>query len=140
MKVKVEGLLKKHGHRLTKPRIEVFSVLEKSKKSLNPYDIAEKICESGGDINTVSVYRILDVYEKLGIVHKSRAGYSVCKELECEDSDHCHHQFVCEECEEVKELHFSDCEFDKHFKEKFSGLVVKSHYFEFSGLCEKCKN
>ncbi len=135
-----ETILKKHGYRLTKPRIAVFSILRESRRSLNPYEISKQICRSGDDINTVTVYRILDVYEKLGLVHKTRSGYTICDKLDCEDHNHCHHQFVCEGCEDVVELHFSDCEFAKYFAEKFSGLVVKSHYFEFSGFCKNCKS
>lgn len=133
-------VLKEGGYRLTSTRLAVVKRLATTKKPLSAYEIAQKIRAGKENIDTVTVYRILEVYEKLGLVHKTRQGYMPCGEFKCQEPEHCHHQFVCEKCHKAQEIHFSDRDFVAELGRKFSNLLIQSHYFEFSGFCAKCKN
>lgn len=131
--------VKKSGGRVTKTKLAVLEVLDNLEKPINPYEIAAKIEESGGKIDVVTVYRILDAFEALGIVHKSEKGFMPCSHFTCSDEGHCHHQFFCDSCERAFEVHINDRDFMQKIESKFGDLLIKSHDFRFSGLCNKCQ-
>lgn len=131
--------VKKSGGRITKTKLEVLKALTGLEKPMNPYEIAEKIEESGARIDVVTVYRILETFEGLRLVHKSEKGFMPCTHYTCGDVGHCHHQFFCNKCERAFEVHINDGDFLKKIKTKFGDLLVQSHDFRFSGLCNKCQ-
>lgn len=132
--------LQKNGYKLTTPRLFVLGVLEKSKKPLNAYEIVKKISAKKSTIEPSTAYRILEVYEKLDLVHfnKEVQGYTICQDWTCSNQKHCHHQFTCSRCEQITEFHIEDQNFLKTLKTKFKDFLIQSHYFEFSGLCKSC--
>lgn len=132
--------LKKEKYRITKPRQAVLDTLESTHKPLNAYEIANAIKKNGTDIDVSTVYRILDVYQKLKLAHfiKDKQGYLGCKDWTCRNENHCHHQFVCTSCENVVEMHIDDHEFLQNIQKKFRELRIDKHYLEFSGMCKQC--
>ncbi|MEK7672885.1 MAG: Fur family transcriptional regulator [Patescibacteria group bacterium] len=134
----ITEVLQKAGYRVTEPRLKVLEILGESKKPLNAYEICEKT-KSNLDVSTV--YRILEVFKKLKVLHfvKDKKGYILCQESECKNDKHCHHQFVCQKCEETTEMHLDDQEFLKSIEDKFKDVLFASHYFEFSGVCGNCR-
>jgi Fe2+ or Zn2+ uptake regulation protein len=79
----------------------------------------------------------MDAFEDSNIVHKlkGQSKYMIC-EHPCDD--HCHHQFICDSCGDVSDLHISDESFIGELIKKFPGIKIEAHYFEFSGLCKNC--
>lgn len=134
-----QNKIKENGGRITKTKLAVLQILSKSKTHLKPYEIAEKIQNSKKKIDVVTVYRILEKLEQLKLVHKSKNGFMACAHYECKNSEHCHHQFLCNKCKEVFEVHINDQEFLQKIKNSFENLLIKSHDFHFSGLCKKCQ-
>ena len=134
--------LKKKKYRITKPRQAVLEILETVKKPLNAYEIAEVAQKNGIHIDVSTVYRILEVYQELHLAHyvKDKQGYLGCKDWNCSNNKHCHHQFVCKSCENVVEIHVDDRSFIQKIQEKFCDLKIEGHYLELSGLCESCNN
>jgi Fe2+ or Zn2+ uptake regulation protein len=51
------------------PRVQVIRALAGNTSVLSAYGIHAKIIESGGRIDVVSVYRILETLTKIGLVH-----------------------------------------------------------------------
>jgi Fe2+ or Zn2+ uptake regulation protein len=100
--------LKAKGLRITSPRLEVVKVLASSPQALTPYQIHAKVVEKGGQIDVVSVYRILHAFQPLGLVHYVAAldGYLACGL----DSDHGPHSkhVVCTSCSRVVEVPLTD--------------------------------
>lgn len=132
--------LKKNGLRITKARCCVLNILNLCKHGLNAYEITEKAKKCKVKIDTSTVYRILEAFQKLGLVHfvKEQNGYLACKELKCCEKKHCHHQFVCQKCHKVQEIHLDDSAFIKSVKNKIPALNIQNHYFEFFGKCSTC--
>lgn len=62
--------LRIHGYRITMPRVQVIQALGDTEVALTPYDIHQKILAKNGRIDVVSVYRILDTLQSIGLVHK----------------------------------------------------------------------
>lgn len=135
------AILRNNGFKITKTRCCVLDVLAKSGSSLNAYEIAARAKKMKVKIDTSTVYRILEAYKKLGLVHfvKEQNGYLACKEFNCRNEKHCHHQFVCKKCKSVREIHFDDTDFIKSIKAKMPNFQIQNHYFEFLGQCAVCK-
>ncbi|MCG9894396.1 MAG: transcriptional repressor [Fimbriimonadaceae bacterium] len=90
--------------RITGPRLEVVKVLMASEVALSPNEIHTRVLESGGRMDAVSVYRVLSVFVRLGLVHHlaSVDGYLACR-LEHSHGENTHH-IVCRNCGRVQEV------------------------------------
>lgn len=126
-------ILKNKGFRFTKQRELTLKTLATAKKPINAYKLAETV-----NIDTVTAYRILDLYQQLGLVHKTANGFTACREFQCSNQRHCHHQFICNKCQQVKEIHIEDQNFISKLNSQNPGIQIQSHHFEFSGLCNCC--
>jgi Fe2+ or Zn2+ uptake regulation protein len=130
-------ILKNNGYKYTKTREKVLEILDNSKESLSPYDISEK---SNNKLDVVTVYRILETLEKLGLVHKvlSSGKYRKCN-ISKNKSDNCHHNIICKRCGYIQEIH---CEGMNDIEKKVAAntfFEIENHILEFYGLCNKCK-
>src|SRR5579872_7492363 len=69
------------GYRITMPRIQVIRALADTKIALSAYAIHERIMDSGGRIDVVSVYRILATLQQVGLIHHVGLvdGYFPCR-------------------------------------------------------------
>lgn len=102
------GRLKQDGFRITLPRVQVVRSLSLAEKPLSAYGIHQEIIASGGRVDVVSVYRILETLSQLGLVHHIGIvdGYMACRldETHEEEAEH----VVCAECGRVAELTMPD--------------------------------
>lgn len=130
----------RNGGRLTKPRELVIDLMAADSKPMNAYEIADLAKNSGRKIDVSTVYRILESFEKIGIVHflKGEQRYVACQEIGCKNDNHCHHEFLCDDCGRVSELHIEDGGFFNQIQEKYKNLKIKNHYLELSGICNEC--
>lgn len=132
-------ILKEKKLRVTKSRTALLETLSRVTEPVNAYDLSQKMEEIGEKIDVVTVYRILNVLEQIGLVHRINKGYLPCQDFECENKHHCHHHFICTKCRKVTELHVDDQHFLQKIEKNFSDLLINAHNFEFSGFCGKCK-
>lgn len=136
-----KAVLKEHSYRLTEARLLVMEVLSMAKKPLNAYEIANCIPLIGDSVDVSTVYRILEVFKQLNLVHfnAQMQRYSACKEYDCDEQNHCHHEFVCKKCEQAIEIHIDDRKWISMLGSINKNLEINSHYLELSGLCSECK-
>ena len=122
-----KDLLKKAGYKITQPRKSVIDFLIKQKKPVSAQYIFDNLKK---DLDKVTVYRILDVFEKLGIVfqehYKKQALYYLANEQ--------HHHIICRQCGHT------DCVPCYHNFEEIKNFQNVKHNLVLSGLCNKCKN
>lgn len=73
--------LRAAGFRITMPRVQVIRALADTTHALSAYAIHEKIINSGGKIDVVSVYRILSTLQEVGLIHHIGVvdGYFPCR-------------------------------------------------------------
>ena len=125
--------LRSNGYSVTTTRLSVFNVLEHSE----PISIKEliKCCES---IDRASVYRTVDLFEKLGILQRIQLGWKYKIELTDRFHDH-HHHITCTKCGHVEPLH-EDKKLEKILDKLASshGYVATMHQLEMQGTCVKC--
>lgn len=129
-------ILKEQGYKITGPRVAVLNVLETAKQPLSPYDIEERLPENL-PVNVVTIYRVLDLFESLGIVHRimTKHGYVRC---DFEEAPGCHHFAICDRCEGVNEfVQKKECDTEAHIPSQFH-FKSSQHFAEITGLCQSC--
>lgn len=128
-------VLREGSYKVTGPRVAVLQVLQSAKIPLSAYDIEERIPENI-PINVVTIYRVLDIFEKLGIVHKihTKEGYVRC---DFENDKGCHYFAVCDKCGRADEFIDDQCSIEQIIPK---GLPFKSlkHLSEVAGTCDYC--
>ncbi len=131
--------LHQHGHRVTGPRVRVIRTLSQSPRPLSAYGIHQEIIASGGKIDVVSVYRILQTLSELGLIHHIGIadGYVACS-LDDTHSEDCEH-LVCKICGDVTELplptEISDAVSNQISAE---GFLIQQTKLEILAICPNC--
>ena len=135
LRLKIEDVLKNHGLPLTKSRKKVLKSFLKSLKPLSLKEIRLLV----GDIDRVTLFRVLSVFEKKQILHKIRLEngqdlFALCQE-ECKGDNHIHNHihFQCEACSDVACLPINN----------FPTLNIPNYIFNnininVSGFCANC--
>lgn len=131
------NLLKKSDYKITGPRMAVLQVLSKAKIPLSAYDIEERIPENI-PVNVVTIYRVLDVFEKLGIAHRihTKEGFVRC---DFELQEGCHYFAVCNQCGRTDEFVQNECEMERVIPKNLPYKSL-SHLSEISGVCNQCSS
>ncbi|MDX1838771.1 transcriptional repressor [Legionella taurinensis] len=126
-------------HKPTSLRKNVLYILWRSNKPLKAYDIVEQLLQFNANAKPPAVYRVLDYFVALGLVHKieSIQSYSLCQEHE--KKHHCELLMVCNQCHTVAEVYDADL----HALIKQLGLkqqfALQEDSIEIKGLCEPCQ-
>ncbi|HVM21630.1 MAG TPA: Fur family transcriptional regulator [Egibacteraceae bacterium] len=90
-------LLRSRGHRVTRARLAVWSVLTDDGGHLTVEEIAEQVQAREPGTNLASVYRALTLFEELDLVRASRLPDEGQARWELAHPDE-HFHLVCEEC------------------------------------------
>jgi Fe2+ or Zn2+ uptake regulation protein len=133
--VKLKDTLKTNGYSLTAPRQSVFRVLSAHEAQT----MAELIARVGKDVDRASIYRIIALFEALGIAKRLPIGWKYKLELSDDFIRH-HHHFSCKKCGRTFPLPE-----DRILEAGIDSLAIaqefqpEEHQLEISGLCANCK-
>lgn len=128
-------ILADNGHQVTKAREATFRLLI----SREPQSMNEILAKAAGAVDRVSVYRNIDVFEKIGLVHRIYIGWKYKLELSDTFVGH-HHHLSCLKCGAI-----IDIEDEKHIDEFIHdiaarfGFQPRRHQFEVDGYCQRCQ-
>jgi Fe2+ or Zn2+ uptake regulation protein len=132
---KEEKLLRTLGLRATPQRLAIISALTRTKR---PSSVEDVVRMSRIAIDTVTAYRTLDTFIKIGVVRKVRiADDRALYELA---NDH-HHHAVCTSCGTIRDV--ATClpkGLDAKVKKTSGFSSIQSHTLDFFGLCKSCAN
>jgi len=133
-----EKLLRQHRLKITNPRLSVLSIISEKETATSQPEL-EKIL--GDTIDRVTLYRVLNVFEEKGILHKildlhGTATYALCSEY-CPEHVHQeeHVHFTCSECNSIYCL--NDVQISEIAVPK--GFQIKNVAINAVGICDKCK-
>lgn len=135
---KLVTALKEHGYKLTSQRIAVIKAISSSEDHLTPADIFAKACRENPDIGLVTVYRTLEILDKLGLICEVHSGGSCRSYLVRRPAEH-HHHLICSDCGKV--VDFTNCDLSKVTQSlsQETGFKIESHLLEFLGICQTCQ-
>ena len=135
------------GYRFTESRTLIFNILFKTDKHLSADEIFSKIKVKYPGIGLATVYRNLEILQKLNIITKFDFGENLARYELTEDfskKTH-HHHLICKNCNSIFDYYdFIDDEVDliKKLENKLSEkykFKINNHRIEFYGLCDQCQ-
>lgn len=131
-----EHLLKRHQLKRTEARMRVLELLVNKKTATSQPDLEGVI----GDVDRVTLYRILNAFEEKGIIHKvfdlnGTANYAICSS-DCDEHHH-HDEHLHFNCTSCKNVYCLD-ELDMPPIVLPTGFKLEKLSFSATGLCPKC--
>ncbi|MEO5627448.1 MAG: transcriptional repressor [Candidatus Saccharimonadales bacterium] len=131
---KLRKVLSDNGYSLTKARTETFKLL----LNPDPQSMNELLTKAAGKLDRVSVYRNIDVFEKICIVQRIYIGWKYKLELSDQFIGH-HHHFSCLNCGRTIDIEDNVVieDFVSSLSAKFK-FTARRHQFEIDGYCKDC--
>jgi len=132
--------LERDGYRLSTPRAAVVETLATLGCSVTAKEIGDRLRERGEDIGVASIYRTLDLLDRLHLARRVDMAEGVARYEPIDPSGDHHHHLVCQSCGEVRA--FEDRELE-HAIEQLSRRVdyaVDAHDVTLRGECPGCRS
>jgi Fur family transcriptional regulator, ferric uptake regulator len=126
-------LLKANGQSITKARLTVFEML----LGQEPLTMGE-LAKRAGQVDRASVYRAVDLFERLGIVQRLNTGWKYKLELTDKFAGH-HHHLTCTQC--GRTIAMNELELEALIAKLAAAHHFKpaAHQIEIQGLCNDCR-
>lgn len=130
----LKALLKKNGSSLTKTRKLVFDLL----LNQEPQSMQVVVKRAEGKVDRATIYRTIELFERLGIVHRLNIGWKYKVELSDVFQGH-HHHFYCTNCSKTYSLPANSMlETMIDSMAVKDGFAPRGHQLEVYGLCQNC--
>ncbi len=122
----------KAGERFTPLRAHIFELLIEENGPIKAYDLLEKLRPERGSPKPPTVYRALEFFSRLGLIHRVEAlnAYIACDHVH---PGHAAEFFICENCDSVEERHAHD-----HVDCVPEGFAISRSVIEHYGRCQSC--
>jgi len=137
MNASFRATLKEHGLKDTQSRRFVLQALQRLKTPASPYDIQKWILAKGGSINAVTVYRIIEAFEHIGLIHRHPCDghFALCSM----PNEKGHHSFLhCTSCGKTQEFHDKQlCKAEERVARTLK-FHSNTHVNEILGTCAAC--
>ena len=131
--------LEREGYRVSGPRSAVVRTLADLGCSVTAKEIADTLHGQGQDIGVASIYRTLELLDKLRLTRRVDAAEGVARYEPVEPSGAHHHHIVCDTCGEVSPFEDSDLE---RAIERLASRVdysIDAHDVTLRGECPACR-
>lgn len=132
---KFTQILRDNSISVTAARLAIFRTLLKSDKPLKNGEVASQT----PSVNRASVYRALDLFDRLGITTTLIRGWTPFVELTDPFKPH-HHHLLCEKCDAVTVITSDEMERLIHQLAERHSFTPSSHHFEVKGTCHNCQH
>ncbi len=127
--------LKDSGYSSTTTRRAIFAALTRVESLTMP----ELVKSIGNSVDRASIYRTIDLFERLGIVQRVQIGWKYRLELSDTFSPH-HHHIHCLSCGKITSLK-EEAAIEQHIHHlaAANGFKLTAHQLELSGTCQNCQ-
>jgi Fur family ferric uptake transcriptional regulator len=130
--------LESAGYRSSTPRSAVVSAVAELGCSVTAREISDLLAQRGQAVGLASIYRALDLLERLRLVQRFEVGEGAARYEPVQPDGEHHHHLVCESCGEVST--FEDPALERAI-ERLSSRVdyaVGGHDVTLRGECPAC--
>lgn len=125
------------GVKRTRQRENVLSILENSETPLSATEIFSQMEKTGDAVWLSTVYRIMELFVKKGIVIKTNMMNNEMAVYELNRFKHKHYA-VCINCHKI--ISIDNCPMEKFIpKLQDEDFQVMGHNLEIFGVCKDCK-
>jgi Fur family ferric uptake transcriptional regulator len=128
------------GHRASGPRTEVLDAVATLGCAATAREIADLLRERDSGVGLASIYRALDLLDRLALVRRLDVGEGVARYEPAHPSGQHHHHIVCDSCGTVEA--FED-DLLEHAIGRLSERVdfsVAAHDVTLHGECPACRS
>ena len=132
--------LEREGYRLSAPRSAVVETLADLGCSVTAKEIADRLHDRGQDVGVASIYRTLELLDKLRLTRRVDAAEGVARYEPVGPRGEHHHHIVCDTCGQVSTFEDSDLE---HAIERLASRVdyaIDAHDVTLRGECPTCSS
>jgi Fur family transcriptional regulator, ferric uptake regulator len=126
-------LLKEQGYSITQARTAVFEALL-DQEPLSMHDLVARTKA----VDRASVYRAIDLFERLNVVQRLNTGWKYKIELTDIFTEH-HHHLTCVQCNRTVAMNEQALEGFIDNLARQHGFKPTAHQIEIQGICEKCQ-
>jgi Fur family ferric uptake transcriptional regulator len=133
-----QGVLSRAGYRASAPRAAVVGALSELGCSVTAKEIADLLDEQGQSVGLASIYRALDLLDRVRLVNRFEVGEGVARYEPAHPGGEHHHHLVCQSCGNVSA--FEDPGLERAI-EKLSRRVdyaIDAHDVTLRGECPAC--
>jgi len=138
MEKKIIASMRRKGYKITPSRRLLVKTIVESHEHLTPAAIFERARDEDPGVSLVTIYRTLEILQKLGFICEVHGGGSCRSYLLGQPAEH-HHHLICSGCGTVTD--FTDCslgDLELELAHK-TGFRISGHLLEFLGLCTSCQ-
>ena len=131
--------LERDGYRLSAPREAVVETLATLGCSVTAKEIGDRLRDRGEDIGVASIYRTLELLDKLRLTRRVDAAEGVARYEPIGPGGEHHHHIVCDTCGQVSA--FEDSELERAI-ERLANRVdyaIDTHDVTLRGECPACR-
>jgi Fur family transcriptional regulator, ferric uptake regulator len=130
--------LARSGHRASAPRAAVVTALADLGCSVTAKEIADHLETDGQEVGLASIYRALDLLERLQLARRVDAGEGVARYEPVDPAGAHHHHLICDRCGEVAA--FEDVELERAIARLADRVAysVDAHDVTLRGACPAC--
>jgi Fur family transcriptional regulator, ferric uptake regulator len=132
--------LERDGYRLSAPRTAVVETLATLGCSVTAKEIADRLHERGEDVGVASIYRTLDLLDRLRLARRVDAAEGIARYEPVDPSGDHHHHIVCESCGQVTA--FEDRALESAIEELAQRVdySIDAHDVTLRGKCPSCRS
>lgn len=128
------------GYRSSAPREEVIGAIAELGCSITAREIADLLRERGSGVGLASIYRALDLLDRLDLVQRFDVGEGIARyEAALPGGDH-HHHLVCESCGTVEPFEDEALEEAIHGLAGKTDFAIAAHDVTLHGECPSCRS
>jgi Fur family ferric uptake transcriptional regulator len=134
-----ERELEREGYRLSAPRSAVVQTLADLGCSVTAKEIADRLHDRGQDIGVASIYRTLELLDKLRLTRRVDAAEGVARYEPIGPRGEHHHHIVCDTCGQVSTIEDSDLERAIERLASRVDYAIDAHDVTLRGKCPSCR-
>jgi Fur family ferric uptake transcriptional regulator len=127
------------GYRVSAPRSAVVETLAELGCSVTAKEIADSLHERGQEVGVASIYRTLELLDKLRLARRVDAAEGVARYEPVSPSGEHHHHIVCESCGAVSAFEDSDLERAIERLASRVDYAIDAHDVTLRGECPACR-
>ena len=130
--------LAQSGHRASGPRSEVIDAIADLGCSVSAREIADLLRERESGVGLASIYRALELLERLGLVKRFDLGEGSARYEAASPGGHHHHHIVCDSCGKVEPFEDEALERAIHRMAASTDFNIAAHDVTLHGECPAC--
>jgi Fe2+ or Zn2+ uptake regulation protein len=129
------GALRRHGHRVTGPRLTVYRHLRRQDGHLTAEQVHSDLVAGAPSLSPATVYATLDLLAELGLIRRMSTPRGVAL---FDTRIGLHHHLLCRSCDAIIDVEAPVPTAGALAAADAAGFTVEHAELQMTGLCEAC--